>query len=62
METFQGVAESQKSKEENQDASAAADALDKLSVEEKKTVEEGEPAVAEESNKTDAESKDTSST
>lgn len=37
METFQEVAESQKSKEENKDASAAAGLLEKLSVEEKKT-------------------------
>nr|XP_043609898.1 ran-binding protein 1 homolog b-like [Erigeron canadensis] len=36
METFQEVAESQQSKEENKDASAAAGLLEKLSVEDKK--------------------------
>ncbi|KAE8655284.1 Ran-binding protein 1-like protein b [Hibiscus syriacus] len=36
MEIFQEVAESQKSKEENEDASAAAKSLERLSVEEKK--------------------------
>ncbi|EEF45739.1 ran-binding protein 1 homolog a [Ricinus communis] len=65
MEMFQEVAESQKSKEENKDATAAAEALDKLSVENKKTVEKAgkeTPAAAEESSKTDAESKDKEST
>lgn len=60
METFQEVAESQKPKEENKDATAAADALGKLSVEEKKTKEtagEKVPAAAEEAKKTDAEDK-----
>ncbi|KAG6789608.1 ran-binding protein 1 [Populus alba x Populus x berolinensis] len=55
MEMFQEVAESQKS-EENKDATAAADALDKLSVEEKKTeekaVEESPAAAKEEETKT----------
>ncbi|KAJ4725554.1 RAN binding protein 1 [Melia azedarach] len=37
MEMFQEVAESQKKKEENKDATAAAGLLEKLSVEEKKT-------------------------
>ncbi|XP_023523178.1 ran-binding protein 1 homolog a-like [Cucurbita pepo subsp. pepo] len=40
METFQEVAESQTKKEENEDASAAADQLEKLKVEDKK--KEGE--------------------
>ena len=56
MEMFQEVAESQKSNEENKDATAAADALDKLSVEEKKTeekaVEESPAAAKEEETKT----------
>ncbi|PNT57062.1 hypothetical protein POPTR_001G278900v4 [Populus trichocarpa] len=56
MEMFQEVAESQKSNEENKDATAAADALDKLSVEEKKTeekaVEESPTAAKEEETKT----------
>uniref|UniRef100_A0A6M2ET60 RanBD1 domain-containing protein n=1 Tax=Populus davidiana TaxID=266767 RepID=A0A6M2ET60_9ROSI len=55
MEMFQEVAESQKS-EENKDATAAADALDKLSVEEKETeekaVEESPAAAKEEETKT----------
>lgn len=42
MEMFQEVAESQKSKEEDKDANAAAGLLDKLTVEEKKTEEKGE--------------------
>ncbi|KAK8636217.1 hypothetical protein V6N13_004922 [Hibiscus sabdariffa] len=36
MEVFQEVTESQNSKEENKDASVAAESLEKLSVEEKK--------------------------
>ncbi|KAD3338496.1 hypothetical protein R6Q59_026738 [Mikania micrantha] len=40
METFQEVAESQKSKEENKDATTAAGLLEKLSVEDKKEEEE----------------------
>ena len=48
MEKFQEVAESQKSDEENKDATAAADVLEKLSVEEKKTEEKAveEPPTA----------------
>lgn len=47
MEMFQEVAESQESKGENEDATVAADALEKLSVEEKKTEENaGEEAAA----------------
>ncbi|KAF4346606.1 ran-binding protein 1 homolog b [Cannabis sativa] len=42
METFQEVAESQQQKEDNEDASAAAGLLEKLSVEEKKTEEKTE--------------------
>ncbi|XP_054786124.1 ran-binding protein 1 homolog a-like [Prosopis cineraria] len=41
METFQEVAESQKKKEENKDASAAAGLLEKLSVEEKTEKSQG---------------------
>ncbi|XVF05762.1 hypothetical protein REPUB_Repub05bG0200300 [Reevesia pubescens] len=64
METFQEVAESQKSKEENKDASAAAGLLEKLSVEEKKTEDKAgeEKAVAakeEKETKNDAEKADT---
>ncbi|XP_062086164.1 ran-binding protein 1 homolog b-like [Humulus lupulus] len=44
METFQEVAESQQQKEDNEDASAAAGLLEKLSVEEKKTEEKTEEA------------------
>lgn len=61
MEMFQEVAESQKKKEENKDATAAADALKKLSVEEIKTeeAEQKVPAAAkEEDTKTDLEKKD----
>ncbi|KAK8551009.1 hypothetical protein V6N13_119504 [Hibiscus sabdariffa] len=46
METFQEVAESQKPKEENKDASAAAESLEKLSVEEKKAEDKAGEAVA----------------
>ncbi|XP_039017422.1 ran-binding protein 1 homolog c-like isoform X2 [Hibiscus syriacus] len=48
MEKFQEVAESQKSKEENEDASAVAESLEKLSVEEKKAEDKAgeEKAVA----------------
>ncbi|KAG6583353.1 Ran-binding protein 1-like c [Cucurbita argyrosperma subsp. argyrosperma] len=42
METFQEVAESQKKKEENKDASAAAGLLEKLSVEDEKKAEKAE--------------------
>ncbi|KAF5782212.1 putative Ran binding domain, PH-like domain superfamily [Helianthus annuus] len=42
METFQEVAESQKDKEENKDASDAAELLDKLRVEDKKEEEKTE--------------------
>ncbi|KAF2296873.1 hypothetical protein P3X46_022139 [Hevea brasiliensis] len=60
-EMFQEVAEFQKTKEENKDATAAADAFNKLSVEEKKTeetTEEEVPAEAEEAaTKADAENK-----
>ncbi|KAL4332047.1 hypothetical protein GQ457_07G033720 [Hibiscus cannabinus] len=64
MEVFQEVAESQNSKEENEDASAAAESLEKLSVEEKKAeVKSGEEkAVAteeeKETEKADAEKKE----
>jgi Ran-binding protein 1 len=65
MEKVQEVAESQKSIEENEDATAAAGHLEKLSVEEKKTEEKaGEevPAAADkeekESKTEDAEKKD----
>ncbi|CAK7330537.1 unnamed protein product [Dovyalis caffra] len=61
MERFQEVAESQKSGEENKDATAAADALEKLSVEEKKTeekaAEEAPTATKEEETKTDTDKK-----
>ena len=40
METFQEVAESQKKKVENKDASAAAGLLEKLSVEDEKKAED----------------------
>ncbi|XP_039017423.1 ran-binding protein 1 homolog a-like isoform X3 [Hibiscus syriacus] len=46
MEKFQEVAESQKSKEENEDASAVAESLEKLSVEEKKAEDKAGEAVA----------------
>ncbi|GAV66590.1 Ran_BP1 domain-containing protein [Cephalotus follicularis] len=57
MEMFQEVAESQKNKEENKDASAAAGLLEKLSVEEKKTEKDKEevPVAAKEKEKDDAE-------
>ncbi|TXG74421.1 hypothetical protein EZV62_003000 [Acer yangbiense] len=65
MEKVQEVAESQKSLEENEDATAAAGHLEKLSVEEKKTeekVREEVPAAADkeekESKTEDAEKKD----
>lgn len=57
MERFQEVAESQKQKEENKDASAAAGLLEKLSVEEKKTEDkagEDAPAVSEKETESDA--------
>ncbi|KAE8655283.1 Ran-binding protein 1-like protein b [Hibiscus syriacus] len=46
MEMFQEVAESQKSIDENKDASAAAESLEKLSVKEKKAEEKAGEAVA----------------
>ncbi|KAK2643541.1 hypothetical protein Ddye_025304 [Dipteronia dyeriana] len=65
MEKFQEVTESQKSIEENEDATAATDLLEKLSVEEKKTEEKaGEEVLAaadrveKESKTEDAEKKD----
>ncbi|KAL4279482.1 hypothetical protein GQ457_03G043530 [Hibiscus cannabinus] len=69
MEMFQEVAESQNSKEENNDASAAAESLERLSVEEKKvedkagedkavaTKEEKEPE-ADNAGKADSKNKD----
>ncbi|KAL4334084.1 hypothetical protein GQ457_07G033730 [Hibiscus cannabinus] len=61
METFQEVAESQKPKEENKDASAAAESLEKLSVEEKKAEDKAGEAVAtkeEKETEADTEKKD----
>ncbi|KAF3960234.1 hypothetical protein ACB098_08G022300 [Castanea mollissima] len=56
METFQEVAESQKNKEENKDASATAEILEKLTVEEKKIEEKEEvPVGSEKETKSDAE-------
>ncbi|KAK8581426.1 hypothetical protein V6N13_144452 [Hibiscus sabdariffa] len=52
MEMFEEVAESQKSKVENNDASAAAESLEKLSVEEKKA---GEAVAAKEEKETEVE-------
>jgi len=61
MELFQEVAESQESKEENEDATVAADALEKLSVEGKKTEEnageEAPAATKNEETKTDTDKK-----
>ncbi|KAI5576716.1 hypothetical protein POPTR_009G073400v4 [Populus trichocarpa] len=61
MEMFQEVAESQESKEENEDATVAADALEKLSVEGKKTEEnageEAPAATKNEETKTDTDKK-----
>ncbi|KAF7812625.1 ran-binding protein 1-like protein b-like [Senna tora] len=58
METFQEVAESQKTKEENKDASAAAGLLEKLSVEEKTDEDAPEKECkTDEPGKTDAEKK-----
>ncbi|KAK8641588.1 hypothetical protein V6N13_010982 [Hibiscus sabdariffa] len=54
METFQEVAESQKPKEENKDASAAAESLEKLSVEEKKAEDKAGEAVATREKETEA--------
>lgn len=45
MEMFREVAESQKKKEENKDATAAAGLLEKLSVEEKKTEDKAKDEV-----------------
>ncbi|XWS29036.1 hypothetical protein CRYUN_Cryun25bG0122200 [Craigia yunnanensis] len=64
MEMFKEVAESQKSKEENKDASAAAGLLEKLSVEDKKTEDKAgeEKSVAakeEKETKNDTEKEDT---
>ncbi|XP_022729349.1 ran-binding protein 1 homolog a-like [Durio zibethinus] len=60
MEIFQEVAESQKPKEENKDASATATQLEKLSVEEKKTEDKAgeDEAVAAKETKNDTEKKD----
>ncbi|XP_011003909.1 PREDICTED: ran-binding protein 1 homolog a-like [Populus euphratica] len=61
MEMFQEVAESQESKEENKDATVAADALEKLSFEGKKTEEnageEGPAVTKNEETKTDTDKK-----
>ena len=46
METFQEVAESQKMQEENKDACATAEALEKLTVEEKNKDKAAEEAPA----------------
>ena len=56
METFQEVAESQKTKEENKDASSAAGLLEKLSVEEK--TEKSEDKSEEQKDAPEKESKD----
>ncbi|KAJ6670982.1 RAN-BINDING PROTEIN 1-like protein C-LIKE [Salix viminalis] len=62
MEMFQEVAESQESKGENEDATVAADALEKLSVEEKKTEEnageEADAATKNEETKADTDKED----
>lgn len=58
MEKFQEVAESQTTKEEDEDTSAAAGLLEKLSVEEKKTEDEAgddAPVASEKEIKGDAE-------
>ncbi|KAA3485714.1 ran-binding protein 1-like protein a-like [Gossypium australe] len=60
MQMFQEVAESQKPKEENKDASAAAGLLEKLSVDEKKTEDKAgeEKKETEAKEKADTEKKD----
>ncbi|KAM7255885.1 hypothetical protein ACFE04_011626 [Oxalis oulophora] len=62
MEMFQEVAESHKDKEENKDATVAADELEKLSVKEKKTEEETavktEPATGNEEAKAEKKSEE----
>ncbi|MBA0844486.1 hypothetical protein Goarm_001582 [Gossypium armourianum] len=60
MQMFQEVAESQKPKEENKDASAAAGLLEKLSVDEKKTEDKAgeEKKETEATEKADTEKKD----
>ena len=62
MEMFQEVAESQESKGENENATVAADALEKLCVEEKKTEEnageEAASATKNEENKADTDKED----
>ncbi|KAK5773509.1 Ran-binding 1 c -like protein [Gossypium arboreum] len=60
MQKFQEVAESQKPKEENKDASAAAGLLEKLSVDEKKTEDKAgeEKKETEATEKADSEKKD----
>uniref|UniRef100_A0A2P2LCM0 Uncharacterized protein MANES_18G136500 n=1 Tax=Rhizophora mucronata TaxID=61149 RepID=A0A2P2LCM0_RHIMU len=60
METFQDIAESQKREEENKEATTAADALNKLSVKDKKADEkaaEDRPVAGKEETNTDAEKK-----
>ena len=63
MEKFQEIAESQKSKEENKDATAAADLLENLSVKEKAEVEkkdtENKDTEKKETEKEDTEKKET---
>ncbi|TYI48873.1 hypothetical protein E1A91_D13G278100v1 [Gossypium mustelinum] len=60
MQMFQEVAESQKPKEENKDASAAAGLLEKLSIDEKKTEDKAgeEKKETEATEKADTEKKD----
>ncbi|KAI4368906.1 hypothetical protein MLD38_017410 [Melastoma candidum] len=56
METFQEIAENQKSKEENEDASATAGLLEKLAVEEKKADDSsGKPVALEKEANADTE-------
>ncbi|KAK4759118.1 hypothetical protein SAY87_020419 [Trapa incisa] len=58
MEKFTDVAESQKKKEENKDATSAADLLEKLTVEEKPVKEQDAPLAAVEESKPDPENVD----
>ncbi|XP_059626452.1 ran-binding protein 1 homolog b-like [Cornus florida] len=61
MEMFQEVAESQSTKDENKDASAAAGLLDKLSVEDKKSDEKAKeevPVAAKEGKESDEKAKE----
>ncbi|KAI9098359.1 hypothetical protein K1719_024984 [Acacia pycnantha] len=58
METFQEIAESQKKKEENKDASAAAGLLEKLSVEEKTDKSEEQKDAPEKESTDEPEKKD----